>query len=92
MATAKRLLNKAPSIIRKAYYSIVPFKKRYGKEFNKTYQFLNETLSWTPQMLKDYQFYTLRKTVANAYDNVPYYHKLMEDYSVKRVIDSPSDK
>lgn len=91
MATAKRLLNKAPSIIRKAYYSIVPFKKRYGKEFNKTYQFLNETLNWTPQMLKDYQFYTLRKTVANAYDNVPYYHKLMEDYGVKRVIDSPSD-
>ena len=91
MATAKRLLSKAPSIIKRAYYNLVPFETRYGKEFSKTYKFLNQTLEWTPQMLKDYQFYTLRKTVANAYDNVPYYHKLMTDYGVKRVIDSPED-
>ena len=91
MATAKRLLSKAPSIIKRAYYNLIPFETRYGKEFSKTYKFLNQTLEWTPQMLKDYQFYTLRKTVANAYDNVPYYHKLMTDYGVKRVIDSPED-
>lgn len=91
MATAKRLLSKAPSIVKKVYYNLVPFESRYGKEFSKTYKFLNQTLDWTPQMLKEYQFYKLRKTVANAYDNVPYYHKLMTDYGVKRVIDSPED-
>ena len=88
MATAKRLLSKAPSIIKKVYYNLVPFESRYGKEFSKTYKFLNQTLDWTPQMLKEYQFYKLRKTVANAYDNVPYYHKLMIDYGVKRAIDN----
>lgn len=91
MATAKRLIKKAPSFIKKAYYNLIPFEDRYGREFSKTYYFLQNTLDYSPQMLKDHQFYTLRKTIANAYDNVPYYHRLMVDYGVKRVIDSPSD-
>ena len=91
MATAKRFIKKAPSFIKKAYYNLVPFEDRYGREFSKTYYFLQNSLDYSPQMLKDYQFYTLRKTIANAYDNVPYYHRLMVDYGVKRVIESPSD-
>lgn len=91
MATAKRLIKKAPSFIRKAYFNYVPFGKRYGQEYINTLMFLRSTLNWTPQQLKEYQFYKLRKTIANAYDNVPYYHKIMTDYGVKRVIDDPSD-
>ena len=91
MATAKRLLKKAPSIIKRAYYNAVPFGKRYGKEYLETLIFLRESLLWTTQQLKEYQFYKLRSTIANAYDNIPYYHKLMVDYGVKRVIDSPND-
>ena len=91
MATAKRLIKKAPSIIKRAYYNLVPFGKRYGKEYLETLTFLRESLQWTPQQLKEYQFYKLRSTIANAYDNVPYYHKLMVDYGVKRIIDSPYD-
>jgi phenylacetate-CoA ligase len=91
MATAKRFLDKAPNFVKRAYYSLVPFEDRYGKEYKKWNRFLNETLEWTPQQLKDYQFYQLRKVIADAYENVPYYHKLMIDYGVKRVIDSPSD-
>ena len=91
MATAKRLIKKAPTIIQRAYYNMVPFGKRYGVEYVKTSQFLQQTLDYTPAMLKAYQFYKLRQVMANAYDNVPYYHKLMVDYGVKRVIDDPSD-
>ena len=61
MATAKRFLDKAPNFVKRAYYSLVPFEDRYGKEYKKWNRFLNETLEWTPQQLKDYQFYQLRK-------------------------------
>lgn len=91
MATAKRLIKKAPTIIQRAYYNMVPFGKRYGEEYIKTTQLLKQTLEYTPDMLKAYQFYQLRRVMSNAYDNVPYYHKLMVDYGVKRVIDDPSD-
>jgi len=91
MATAKRLIKKAPNFIQRAYYNSVPFGKRYGKEYVDTLSFLQDTLEWIPRQLKDYQFYKLRQVMANAYDNVPYYHKLMTDYGVKRVIDDPSD-
>ena len=91
MATAKRLIKKAPTVIQREYYNMVPFGKRYGAEYVKTSQFLQQTLDYTPAMLKAYQFYKLRQVMANAYDNVPYYHKLMVDYGVKRVIDDPSD-
>ncbi len=91
MASAKRLIKKAPSFIQRAYYSLVPFGKRYGKEYVKWNAFLKSTLTYSRKELKEYQFYQLQKTLANAYDNVPYYHKLMLDYGVKRIISSPSD-
>ena len=91
MATAKRLVKKAPTIIQRAYYSLIPFGKRYGKEYVNTSKFLKETLEWSPSKLKNYQFTKLQLVIANAYDNIPYYHKLMVDYGVKRLIESPSD-
>ena len=91
MATAKRLIKKAPNLIKRGYYSIVPFGKRYGREYIETSSFLNKTLEWTPEMLKNYQFRKLQSVISNAYDNVPYYHKLMVDYGVKRKISAPSD-
>ena len=81
MATAKILLNKAPNFIKRAYYSIVPFGDRYGKEYVKTQMFLQQTLDWSPDKLKNYQFSQLQKLMANVYDNVPYYHRLMVDYT-----------
>ena len=91
MATAKRLVKKAPTIIQRAYYSFIPFGKRYGKEYVNTSKFLKETLEWSPSKLKNYQFTKLQLVIANAYDNIPYYHKLMVDHGVKRLIESPSD-
>jgi len=91
MATAKRFIRKAPNFIQRSYFNLVPFGRRYGKEYVDTLNFLTSTLEYTPEMLKAYQFNKLKQVIANAYDNVPYYHKLMTDYGVKRVIDDPSD-
>lgn len=91
MATAKRFIGNAPNFIKRAYYTLVPFEDRYGKEYKLWSNFLNKTLDWTPEQLRHYQFDKLKQVVTNAYDNVPYYHKLMVDYGVKRIIESPTD-
>jgi hypothetical protein len=57
MATAKRLIKKAPTIIQRAYYSIVPFGKRYGKEYVNWRKYLKTNLNLTPEQLKQHQFY-----------------------------------
>ena len=91
MAVSKRIIKQSPNFIKRAYYKAIPFGKRYGKEYVYMSNFLKESLEWTPDKLKNYQFSKLQLVIANAYDNVPYYHKLMTDYGVKRLIQSPSD-
>ena len=49
MASAKRLIKKAPTIIQRAYYSIVPFGKRYGKEYVNWRKYLKTNLNLTPE-------------------------------------------
>ena len=91
MASIKKFINKSPNIIKKLYYKLVPFYKRYGSEFKDTYDFLLHSIDFTPKQLKEYQFFKLRETISNAYQNVPYYHKLMVDYGIPRYIHDPSD-
>jgi len=91
MASAKRLIKKAPTIIQRAYYSLVPFGKRYGEEYVNWRKHLKNNLNLTREQLKQHQFWNLQRVMANAYDNVPYYHELMIDYGVKRIIEAPSD-
>ncbi len=91
MAVSKRIIKQSPNFIKRAYYKAIPFGKRYGKEYVYMSNFLKESLEWTPDKLKNYQFSKLQLVIANAYDNIPYYHKLMTDYGVKRLIQSPSD-
>jgi phenylacetate-CoA ligase len=91
MASSKNYIKNSPTIIKKLYYGLVPFHKRYGKEYVNMSKFLKSTLEYTPNQLKEYQLNKLRQVVTNAYDNVPYYHKLMVDYGVKRIITTPSD-
>jgi phenylacetate-CoA ligase len=91
MATASRLIKKSPTIIKKLYYNIVPFEKRYGVEFNNTYKFITQTLDWEPNKLKEYQFNKLKYTIINAYNNVPYYHKLFINHGINPIITSFDD-
>jgi phenylacetate-CoA ligase len=82
MASSKNYIKNSPTIIKKLYYGLVPFHKRYGEEFNKTYNFITNTLDWSTDNLVEYQLSELKRVVKKCYDNVPYYHKLMIDYNV----------
>ena len=86
MASLNKYIKNSPNFVKKIYYNLVPFEKRYGKEFSKTYRFLNETLLWDSKKLKEYQFLKLQSLLEKCYDHVPYYHKLMVDYGVNREI------
>ena len=69
MAVSSRLIKKSPTIIKKLYYNIIPFSKRYGNEFNNTYDFLIKSLDWDKEKLKEYQFNKLRDTIKNEFQS-----------------------
>ena len=91
MASSKNYIKNSPTIIKKLYYGLVPFHKRYGNEFNKTYKFISETLDWDADKLKEYQLSELKRVVTKCYHNVPYYHKQMVDYGINPNIHTFSD-
>tara|TARA_B100001057_G_C22863127_1_gene955420 strand:- start:3651 stop:4988 length:1338 start_codon:yes stop_codon:yes gene_type:complete len=86
MASLNKYIKNSPNFVKKIYYKLVPFEKRYGREFSKTYDFLNTTLLWDKEKLKNHQFLELQRLIKKCYDYVPYYHKLMIDYGVSREI------
>lgn len=88
MASLSRLLNKTPFIIKRCYYNIVPFHKRYGNAFSETYKFIQNSIEWDRNKLKEFQFEKLKETIKKAYENVPYYHKLFIDYGINPNISS----
>ena len=65
MASSKNYIKNSPTIIKKLYYGLVPFHKRYGNEFNKTYKFISETLDWDADKLKEYQLSEIIFEVTN---------------------------
>ena len=91
MASSKNYIKNSPTIIKKLYYGLVPFHKRYGNEFKKTYKFISETLDWNVDKLKEYQLSELKRVVSKCYHNVPYYHKQMVDYGINPNIHTFSD-
>ena len=44
MGIVQRIIKKQPNFIKKIYYNIVPFKKRYGSVYGETVNFLNDLL------------------------------------------------
>jgi phenylacetate-CoA ligase len=91
MATTRRFIKNSPNLIKKLYYKLIPFSKRYGKEFDFTYKFLLDSLEWDKNKMVDYQFTKLRNTIINAYESVPYYHKLFNDYGISPFIHDFND-
>ena len=91
MASLSRLLNKSPSFIKRYFYKLVPFHRRYGPIFSETYNFLQDSIEWDPNKLKEFQFEKLKETIKNAFENVPYYHKLLIDYGINPNINSFED-
>ncbi|WP_338597536.1 phenylacetate--CoA ligase family protein [Clostridium baratii] len=61
---------------------LVNVEKIYGKKFKHMYDFLTETQWWSEEKLKEYQLNRLKQVIKNAYENVPYYTKLFNNYGI----------
>lgn len=91
MGIVQRIIKKQPNFIKKIYYNIVPFKKRYGSVYGETVDFLNDVDNWTYDRTKEYQFNELKRVLINAQKYVPYYGKLFSDYGFNPNINSFND-
>ena len=83
MGTVSKIFKKQPFFIKKLYYNLVPFEKRYGEDFIKTYNFIMETKDWSLDKLKNYQFEQLKQILIHSKVNVPYYKNLFNLYDIK---------
>jgi len=79
MGSVNKIIKQSPSFIKKLYYDLVPFSKRYGKVFNDTYKFLLESETWSREDLEKYQLKEFKKLINHCYNNVPYYTKVFND-------------
>ena len=64
-------------------YSALPLSIRYGKVFQETYAFLQESQWWSRDRLEEYQIQQLSKLLYHAYENVPYYGKAFDERDLK---------
>jgi len=64
-------------------YSLIPSSLRYGKVFWETYKFLEKSQRWSKERLEEYQSLELKRLLYHAYNNVPYYRKLFNNYKLK---------
>jgi phenylacetate-CoA ligase len=91
MGIVQRIIKKQPNMIKKIYYDLVPFNKRYGKVFDDTSKFLEDVEKWGYSQAKDYQFNELKRVLIHSYKNVPYYGKLFAEHEFNPVIQSFDD-
>lgn len=71
---------KKPIKILKSY---IPDRRRFGENFIKAYDFLQESQWWSTKQIKDYQLMQLHKIINHAYNNVPYYKKVFDERGLK---------
>ncbi len=82
MSSYNNIIKKMPNQIKKIYYDLVPFEKRYGHEFIKTYDFLMQSKEWDTSKLLEYQNIELMKLLEHSYNNVPYYKHLFDSHAI----------
>ena len=83
MSSYNNIIKKMPNQIKKLYYDLVPFDKRYGYEFTKAYNFLMQSKEWDTSKLLEYQNNELMKLLEHSYNNVPYYKNLFDSHDIK---------
>tara|TARA_R100000234_G_scaffold81297_1_gene51112 strand:- start:5931 stop:7268 length:1338 start_codon:yes stop_codon:yes gene_type:complete len=79
MGSVNKIIKKSPFFIKKLYYNLVPFERRYGKVFQETFNNISKLRDLPIQNLQDYQYIKFRNLIEHAYKNVPYYRKIMID-------------
>ena len=67
----------------KYVYGAIPPPIRYGKVFQETYKFLQESQWWGKEQLEEYQLEQLSKLLNHAYENAPYYQRVFDERGLK---------
>lgn len=84
MSSVSRLVKKTPGPLRRLFYSLVPFRYRYGDGlYRRTLDLINESQWWDYDELKSYQLYQLNRLLHHAYDNTPYYKRVFDERGIK---------
>ena len=87
MMNVKPLVRQIPSpirqILKKTLYEVVPLKYRYSKVFWETYNFLQKSQWWSRERLEEYQIQQMSKLLYYAYEHVPYYRRIFNEYGIK---------
>ena len=73
-------------------YGALPFYIRYGRQYRKMLQLLEDTEYWDREKLNQYQFEELKKIIEHAFLNVPYYKRMFNEKNLlPSDINSPDD-
>jgi phenylacetate-CoA ligase len=82
MGVVSSLIKKQPNFVKKIYYDFVPFERRYGYEFLKTFNFIMQSKDWETKKLKEYQLNESINIINHSFVNVPYYTNLFNEYGI----------
>jgi phenylacetate-CoA ligase len=83
MGSFNNVIKKMPNFLQIMYYDVVPFEKRYGRNFIETFNFLCHSAEWDTKRLLEYQNDQLLKIISHSYENVPYYKNLFDTHGIK---------
>lgn len=79
MGSISKIVKRSPGFIKKLYYDRVPFGKRYGKVYEDTLSFLNDSSQWNQEEKEWYQLTEMKVLLHHCYSNVPYYRQVFID-------------
>lgn len=84
------VLRNSPKIIRTplelVYGSLPEYIKHnavYIKNYYETYELLNRSQWWSKEEFEVYQMDQIKKIVRHAYETVPYYNRLLNEYGIR---------
>lgn len=82
----KEYYNESPQEIKQILgriYRILPLSIRYGKVYLKYAKLLKESQWWSKKKLEEYQWRKLEALLKHAYENVPYYRRILDERGIK---------
>ncbi|MCJ7689774.1 MAG: phenylacetate--CoA ligase family protein, partial [Clostridiaceae bacterium] len=81
----KQLIKKMPNIIKAPIlntYNSLPDSVKYGRTFNSTYKFLEQSQWWSENQHSEYQLKKAKEIIKYSYENVPYYTRLFNENNI----------
>jgi len=65
------------------YYGWKMYRREYGKKLERALAEFNARMWQTPEEVKRYQDFHLKELIKHCYDNVPYYHQVMQQRKLR---------